>query len=259
MGRQNDDHFQGHWPTCVQCLENMRSEQTLGSYTFENVAFHLLRKRVPRYTPATLTAWYNSESPFHTARACTVTITAMNPAPIKLKFEKRAKVYVPRVLMAKKRYVGFQYETPDETEPTFNAKGIETVRRDGVPAQAKMTETCFKILFRTQNLSEVKNSCYKTWSKILRNRISLQNFIFAKEVRMGTYSDKVPPPPGVAVAARRILQNENDEPQYGECVPYVIVRGDPHTHCSWREPLRQKRFWRTDNCASTRLITLLGC
>ncbi|KAF8132341.1 hypothetical protein EV363DRAFT_1583317 [Boletus edulis] len=153
-------------------------------------------------------------------------ITAMNPAPIKLKFEK---VYLPCVLMAKKRYVGFKYETPDETEPTFDAKGIETVRRDGVPAQAKMTETCLKILFRTQDLSEVKNYCYKTWSKILRNRISLQDFIFAKEVRMGTYSDKVPPPPGVAVAARRILQDENDEPQYGERVPYVIVRGDPHT------------------------------
>ncbi|KAI9569796.1 hypothetical protein HD554DRAFT_2087438 [Boletus coccyginus] len=154
------------------------------------------------------------------------TITAMNPAPIKLKFEK---VYLPCVLMAKKRYVGFKYETPDEIEPTFDAKGIETVRRDGVPAQAKMTETCLKILFRTQDLSEVKSYCYKTWSKILRNRISLQDFIFAKEVKMGTYSDKAPPPPGVAVAARRILQDENDEPQYGDRVPYVIVRGDPHT------------------------------
>ncbi|KAG6376574.1 hypothetical protein JVT61DRAFT_1552 [Boletus reticuloceps] len=147
-------------------------------------------------------------------------ITAMNPAPIKLKFEK---VYLLCVLMAKKRYVGFKYETPDETEPTFDA-----VRRDGVPAQTKMTETCLKILFCTQDLSE--------------------NFIFAKEVRMGTYrrgiaciampgkvqairliSDKVPLPPGVAVAARRILQDENDEPQYGERVPYVIVCGDSHT------------------------------
>ncbi|KAG8221660.1 hypothetical protein J3R82DRAFT_1944 [Butyriboletus roseoflavus] len=154
------------------------------------------------------------------------TITAMNPPPVKLKFEK---VYLPCVLMAKKRYVGFKYETPDETEPTFDAKGIETVRRDGVPAQAKMTETCLKILFRTQDLSVVKSYCYKTWSKILRNRISLQDFIFAKEVRMGTYSDKGPPPPGAVVAARRILEDENDEPQYGDRVPYVIVRGDPHT------------------------------
>ncbi|KIJ68443.1 hypothetical protein HYDPIDRAFT_124966 [Hydnomerulius pinastri MD-312] len=154
------------------------------------------------------------------------TITAMNPPPVKLKFEK---VYLPCVLMAKKRYVGFKYETPDETTPTFDAKGIETVRRDGVPAQSKMTETCLKILFRTQDLSEVKDYCCRSWSKILRSKASIQDFIFAKEVRMGTYSDKAPPPPGVAVAARRMLEDENDEPQYGDRVPYVIVRGNPQT------------------------------
>ena len=40
-------------------------------------------------------------------------------------------------------------------------------------------------------------------------------------------SDKVPPPPGVAVAARRMLKDVNNEPQYGERVPYVITRGEP--------------------------------
>ena len=57
------------------------------------------------------------------------------------------QVYLPCVLLAKKRYVGFKYETPDETEPAFDAKGIETVRRDGVLAQRKMTETCIKYFF----------------------------------------------------------------------------------------------------------------
>jgi DNA polymerase zeta len=46
--------------------------------------------------------------------------------------------------MAKKRYVGFKFESPDDTVPVFDAKGIETVRRDGVPAQAKMLEMCLK-------------------------------------------------------------------------------------------------------------------
>ena len=46
--------------------------------------------------------------------------------------------------MAKKRYVGFKFENPDDVEPVFVAKGIETVRRDGIPAQQKMTETCLK-------------------------------------------------------------------------------------------------------------------
>lgn len=46
--------------------------------------------------------------------------------------------------MAKKRYVGFKYESLDDTEPVFDAKGIETIRRDGVLAQRKMVENCLK-------------------------------------------------------------------------------------------------------------------
>lgn len=30
------------------------------------------------------------------------------------------------------------YESPDQKEPTYEAKGIETVRRDGCPAVAKV-------------------------------------------------------------------------------------------------------------------------
>lgn len=46
---------------------------------------------------------------------------------------------------------------------------------------------------------------------------------------MNLISDNVPPPPGVAVAARRMIEDPNDEPQYGDRVPYVITRGEPNT------------------------------
>jgi DNA polymerase zeta len=39
-------------------------------------------------------------------------------------------------------------------------------------------------------------------------------------------SDKVPPPPGATVAARRTMEDPNDEPQYGDRIPYVIIRGE---------------------------------
>ena len=42
------------------------------------------------------------------------------------------------MLQTKKRYVGYMYETLDQKEPVFDAKGIETVRRDGCPAVAKV-------------------------------------------------------------------------------------------------------------------------
>ncbi len=43
----------------------------------------------------------------------------------------------------------------------------------------------------------------------------------------GLHSERGPPPPGVVVAARRMITDPNDEPQYGERVPYVISRGEP--------------------------------
>jgi DNA polymerase zeta len=80
-------------------------------------------------------------------------ITDMNPRPIKLKFEK---VYHPCVLLAKKRYVGYKYESPDQVKPEFDAKGIETVRRDGTPAEQKIEEKLLRMLFETADLSRIK-------------------------------------------------------------------------------------------------------
>ena len=57
--------------------------------------------------------------------------------------------------MSKKRYVGFAYESPSQAAPTFDAKGIETVRRDTCPVVAKMLERTLRLLFTTKDLSQV--------------------------------------------------------------------------------------------------------
>jgi DNA polymerase zeta len=64
-------------------------------------------------------------------------VTQDNPKPVKLKFEK---VYLPCLLQTKKRYVGYMYESRDQAKPVYDAKGIETVRRDGVPAVVKVSK-----------------------------------------------------------------------------------------------------------------------
>jgi DNA polymerase zeta len=151
-------------------------------------------------------------------------VTDMNPRPVKLKFEK---VYHPCVLLAKKRYVGFKYESPNQTEPEFDAKGIETVRRDGTPAEQKIEEKALKLLFRTSDLSEVKKYFLQQCTKIMSGRFSVQDFCFAKEVKLGTYSDKGTAPPGALIATKRMMKDPRTEPQYGERVPYVVIAGAP--------------------------------
>jgi DNA polymerase zeta len=151
-------------------------------------------------------------------------VTDTNPRPVKLRFEK---VYFPCVLLAKKRYVGFKYEHKDQKEPEFEAKGTETVRRDGTPAEQKIEEKALKVLFQTSDLSQVKDYFQRQCSKIMKGKVSVQDFCFAKEVRLGTYSEKGPPPPGALISARKMIEDPRAEPQYGERVPYVVVTGAP--------------------------------
>lgn len=151
-------------------------------------------------------------------------VTEMNPRPVKLKFEK---VYHPCVLLAKKRYVGFKYEHRTQTEPEFDAKGIETVRRDGTPAEQKIEEKALKLLFRTADLSQVKSYFQRQCSKIMQGRVSIQDFCFAREVKLGTYSERGTMPAGAMISTKRMLEDPRLEPQYGERVPYVVVTGAP--------------------------------
>ncbi|XP_050928012.1 LOW QUALITY PROTEIN: DNA polymerase zeta catalytic subunit [Lates calcarifer] len=151
-------------------------------------------------------------------------VTATNPKPVKLKFEK---VYLPCVLQTKKRYVGYMYESLDQKEPTFDAKGIETVRRDGCPAVSKILERSIKLLFETRDISQVKQFVQRQCVKVLDSRASMQDLTFAKEYRgSGSYR------PGACVPAleltrRMMAYDRRLEPRVGERVPYVIVYGMP--------------------------------
>jgi DNA polymerase zeta len=174
-------------------------------------------------------------------------ITDMNPRPVKLKFEK---VYHPCVLLAKKRYVGYKFESKGQVKPDFDAKGIETVRRDGTPAEQKIEEKVLKLLFDTADLSQVKAYFQAQCEKIMRGSVSVQDFCFAREVRLGTYSDKGVPPAGALISTKRMLEDARAEPQYGERVPYVVITGAPGARlidrCVAPEDLLANPHWQLD-------------
>eukprot|EP00887_Chlorella_sp_A99_P007603 scaffold20.g7603.t1 len=178
-------------------------------------------------------------------------VTAANPSPVTLKMEK---VYHPCVLQSKKRYVGFAFESPQQAKPAFDAKGIETVRRDTCPAVSKMLERTLRILFATKDLTQARRAdlpvackppCARSrvreyletqWTKILGGRVSVADFVFAKEVRLGTYSPNASVLPPAALVATRAAEADPRHqsvhacravPRYGERVRYVVVHGQP--------------------------------
>ncbi|XP_024028845.1 DNA polymerase zeta catalytic subunit isoform X2 [Morus notabilis] len=153
-------------------------------------------------------------------------ITAMSPNPVALKMEK---VYHPCFLLTKKRYVGYSYESPKQVDPVFDAKGIETVRRDTCEAVSKTMEQSLRLFFEQQDIFEVKAYLQRQWKRILSGRVSLQDFVFVKEVRLGTYRtrDSSLLPPAAIVATKAIRTDPRAEPRYGERVPYVVIHGEP--------------------------------
>jgi DNA polymerase zeta len=79
----------------------------------------------------------SKERAFEVGQQIAETITKHNPSPVTLRLEK---VYKPCILAAKKRYVGYKWETIDQKAPILEAKGIELVRRDTCPAVVKILE-----------------------------------------------------------------------------------------------------------------------
>nr|XP_020660991.1 DNA polymerase zeta catalytic subunit [Pogona vitticeps] len=164
------------------------------------------------------------EQSFKIGQEIAEAVTATNPKPVKLKFEK---VYLPCILQTKKRYVGYMYETLDQNDPIFDAKGIETVRRDSCPAVSKILERSIKLLFETRDISHIKQYVQNQCMKLLEGKASMQDFIFAKEYR-GSFAYR----PGACIPAleitrRMLAYDRRSEPRVGERVPYVIVYGMP--------------------------------
>ena len=163
----------------------------------------------------------SKDDAFRIGNEMSLAVSGANPDPIFLKFEK---VYFPSILVSKKRYVGYAYEYPGQVEPKFDSKGIETVRRDGHPAQQKIIEQALRILFETKDVSNVKEYVQSQFSKIYSGKVSIQDFCFAKEVKLGKYKSESTAPAGAVVAKRQMEKDKRAEPQYKERIPYLVVK-----------------------------------
>lgn len=145
-------------------------------------------------------------------------ITGMLPHPLELKFEK---VYLGSVFVARKRYVGWSHEYVGDPGK-FDAKGIETVRRDGCGLLRDTTRSLLEVLFSSSDLSQVKAAYQQTVARLLRGEVSVQALIFAKEVKFGHYRSVSSEPCGAHVVRRQKALDPLYQPPYKYRVPYVV-------------------------------------
>ncbi|OEH77917.1 DNA polymerase zeta catalytic [Cyclospora cayetanensis] len=174
------------------------------------------------------------EAAFSIGREIADAVTRSNPAPITLQLEK---VYLPCCLVTKKRYVGNAYFSPSGP-PIFDAKGIETIRRDQCPLTSAILEKSLRLFFETRDLSKVKQMLYRQWSKMLRSQIPIRHYIFHRKAKLGTYRAETGDapagtlPPQAKVLYERLYHqrdyNGEASASYGIRVPFVFshVAGD---------------------------------
>lgn len=163
------------------------------------------------------------EEAFRIGSEIAAAVTAANPAPVKLQLEK---VYQPCLLVTKKRYVGMAWESagPDAV-PVFDAKGIETVRRDTCGAVSKAMERSLRLLFATRDLSRVKAYLQRQWARIYAGRLALGDAMYAKEVHLGSYAPGRLLPSAAHVAMRSAQVDPRSKPHMGQRVAYVVCEG----------------------------------
>lgn len=167
----------------------------------------------------------SKEEAFKRGKEIAHEVTLENPEPVKLKFEK---VYYPCVLQTKKRYIGFSYEDPSQKVGIFDAKGVETVRRDSCEATSKILEKSLRILFDTKDPENCKMYVLRQFQKLLSGKLSiLRDFIFAKEYRGRDKYSQFARIPALEIAKKLTEKDPRAEPRRGERVPYVIVYGSP--------------------------------
>ncbi|XP_050669192.1 DNA polymerase zeta catalytic subunit isoform X3 [Leptidea sinapis] len=153
-------------------------------------------------------------------------VTADNPSPVVLKLEK---VYQPCILQTKKRYVGYMYESPEQAKPVYEAKGIETVRRDGCPAGVKLLQRSLCELFDSGDMSRVKRIACGLLTKLSEGSLPPHELFFTREYHGAAgYRPTAAAPPN-EIAKRLLSRDRRAAPRTGERVSWLVCAGPPGT------------------------------
>lgn len=139
---------------------------------------------------------------------------------VMLEFEK---VYLPFLLLRKKRYAGLRRPGPDE-KGVLETKGIETVRRDKCRLNATIVSGILNRLMIQGSKDAAVEFTKGTIRDLVNNRIDMSDLVMSKSL-----SKPVHEYPGkqmhVEVAKKRAERDPAGAPSVGDRIPFVLVKG----------------------------------
>lgn len=166
----------------------------------------------------------SKEESFKFAEKLCDKITSFFPHPVRIKLEK---IFYGCFLVNKKRYVGWMYESAKQAKPELCIKGLEMKRRDSCVLVAKVMTEIVESMFRYKSIDKAKEIFDAYIERICRGKIPLNEYMFAREVRLGAYKSETDEPPSAVVARRRMAVDPRDRPLFGERIQYLVVASSP--------------------------------
>ena len=114
-----------------------------------------------------------------------------------------------------------KYESPNDARPVFEAKGIETVRRDQCSLTQKVLRNALITMFQS-GLEPTKAYLQRQWALIHAGRLPVSEYVLTGRVRSHYRGGKVGPVQ--AALARRLAEADPGRTvRHKERIPYVIV------------------------------------
>lgn len=124
----------------------------------------------------------------------------------------------------KKKYCGMKYESPDQKKPVFEAKGIETIRRDQCALTQKILRNTLTTLFQN-GIESAKKYLVRQWHSIISDDLPVSDFILTGKVR-SRYRGEGSGPVQAALARRLAEADPGYKVRHKQRQPYVIVYVD---------------------------------
>jgi DNA polymerase delta subunit 1 len=147
--------------------------------------------------------------------------TKLFKAPNDLELEK---VYCPYFLYSKKRYAAKMYEKNKLGEIAFkkiDVKGLQVVRRDSCPFVRETLKGLLGQVLESSDPRPVIDSAREAARTLMQGQVPIEKLLMSKQLASAY---KVPMP-HVAVRDKIRARAPGSEPQQGDRVPFVIVRG----------------------------------
>jgi len=143
------------------------------------------------------------------------------PPPVRLEFEK---IYRPFLIMAKKRYAGLSWSSPD-AEPKIDTKGIETVRRDWSDLVRQGLDRTLQLLLRRDGADGVPDATAYVrglCDDLRQNKVDFRALVISKSLGRDDYAGKMA---HVEVAEKMRKRDPSTAPRFGDRVSYLVTAG----------------------------------